>query len=424
MVPMIVIAIALLLLASAFFSCSETAFTAVNHAALHRRIVGGDARAALARRFMERMDLILGTILVGNNIVNVSAATLAALLIDRHVSDELAPLMNTVIMTPLILLFAELVPKSIAFVHANALVPWLVRPLRVAQLVVYPVVWATAAIASLAGRLFDGGRGADQNRLTREDMHAITAIAAEEGVLPEGAVLMMQTVLGLGGKPMSAVMKPLVDVVAVRVDGTVGDVEDLALEHGYSRYPVFDSRIDDIIGVVDVRQILYGAPVDGERQGKLLRSAPLNDFIRRDLVFVPETKPVRDLLQELHFHRLPIAAVVDEHGGVTGIVTTEDLIEEVVGEIMDERDDDMPEIKQTAKDCWECDGRVEIDVLSETLGHPFKRDDFSTVAGLVLKLAGKIPEVGDTFATGPFQIQILKMDRRRVAKVKISRARH
>ncbi len=423
MVLMVAMMVLALLLAAAFFAGSETAFTSVSHASLHQRAMHGDQRAAFAQRFMERIDLILGTTLVGTNVMQVSATTLAALVIDGYVSGDMAPLATTVVMTPLILLIGELVPKSIGRTHADALVPLLAWPLRLAQLAFYPVVWSTATIAAGVGRLFGQERQGTPagGRMTRDDMRAVAAVAAEDGVLPESAALMMQTVLGLGGKPVSAVMKPLVDVVAVAADGTVGDLEDLAIEHGYSRYPVFESRVDEIVGVIDLRQMLYGAPVDAARQGKLLRQAPLAEFIRRDLLFVPETKPVRDLLQELHFHRLPMAAVVDEHGGVTGIITAEDLVEEVVGEILDERDEEAPALLHPTDRVWECDGRLELADLGEELGYPFKPGPYDTVAGLVLHLAGKIPAVGEQFVQGPFVFEVLAVEKHRLARLRVTR---
>lgn len=417
--------VGLCLLTAGFFAGSETAITSVNPAAIHQAAKKGKKKAIFAQRLLDRMDLVLGTTLVGTNFMYVAATSLGSIVIHSFFamsdgsSSQWEPLANTLVMTPLILVLGELVPKSLARRHADQWVPVIARPLKIMQLTFSPAVYGSAWFAAALGRMFGLKNKAERGRLTREDVHAITEVAREDGVVPEGAVLMMQTVLGLGETPVSTVMRPLVDVVALPVDSTVGDLEDLIRVHRFARYPVYESRIDNIIGLVDARQVVYGAPLDETRGGKLSRAAALKHYVETDLFFVPESKAVGELLRELHYHRSPMAAVVDEHGGVTGIVTTEDLIEEVVGEILDERDGAAPELIKTGPAVWECDGRYELRQLSDQLDYSFKDGDYSTLAGLVLDLAGKIPSPGDRFKWGPFHLKILQMEKRRIDRVEI-----
>lgn len=418
--------IAFCLLAAGFFAGSETAITSVNRAAIHQLAQKGDKKALFAQKLLDRIDLVLGTTLVGTNFMYVAATSLGSIVIHTVFvayceggSNQWETLVNTLVMTPLILVLGELVPKSLARRYSDHWVPVIAQPLKVMQLAFSPAVYGAAWFAAVLGRVIGLKNNGEHGQLTREDVHAITEVAREEGVVPEGAVLMMQTVLGLGETPVSTVMRPLVDVVALPADSTVGDLEDVIREHRFARYPVYEGRIDNIIGLVDARQVVYGAPLDESRGGKLTRTAGLKTFIERDLFFVPESKAVGELLRELHYHRSPMAAVVDEHGGVTGIVTAEDLIEEVVGEILDERDEAAPELKKTGASTWECDGRYEVRQLSDDLAYPFKDGDYLTLAGLILDLAGKIPHPGDQFDFGPFHLKILLMEKRRIDRVEI-----
>lgn len=418
--------IALCLLAAGFFAGSETAITSVNPAAIHQLAQKGDKKAIFAQKLLARMDLVLGTTLVGTNFMHVASTSLGSIVIHSVFmmywagsADQWETLANTLVMTPLILVLGELVPKSLARRHADGWVPVIARPLKMTQLALSPAVYGSAWFAAVLGRLLGLKNNGGHRQLTREDVHAITEVAREEGVVPEGAVLMMQTVLGLGDTPVSTVMRPLVNVVALRADSTVGDLEDAIRIHRFARYPIYEERIDNIVGLVDARQVMYGAPLDETRGGKPSRCAPLKNYIERDLFFVPESKAVGELLRELHYYRSPMAAVVDEHGGVTGIVTAEDLIEEVVGEILDERDEAAPELKKTGASTWECDGRFELRQLSERLDYAFIEGDYSTLAGLILDLAGKIPQPGDLFECGPFYLKIMRMEKRRIDRVEI-----
>ncbi|MDT8388991.1 MAG: hemolysin family protein [Lentisphaeria bacterium] len=422
----LILVIAFCLLAAGFFAGSETAITSANRAAIHQLAAKGDKKAIFAQTLLNRIDLVLGTTLVGTNFMHVAATSLGSIVIHSGFvtycdggSNQWETIATTVVMTPLILVLGELVPKSLARRYADRWVPVIARPLKMTQVVFSPVVYGAAGFAAFLGRLFGLDDTVSHGRLTREDVHAITELAREEGVVPEAAVLMMQTVLGLGETPVSTVMRPLVDMVALPVDSTVGDLEDLIVEHRFGRYPVYEDRIDNIIGLVDARQVVYGAPLDDSRGGKLARAAALEPFIDHEMFFVPESKAVGELLRELHYHRSPMAAVVDEHGGVTGIVTAEDLIEEVVGEILDERDEAAPELKKTGVSTWECDGRYEARQLADDLDYPFAEGDYSTLAGLVLDVAGKIPRAGDRFEFGPFDLTIMRMDKRRIARVEI-----
>jgi putative hemolysin len=419
MTLLLIILTILCLLCNGFFAGAETAVTSANKATLRARAENGDARAGLMQKMVARMELLLGTTLVGTNLMMVSATTFTAILVTHYFGGENEALINTVLMVPLLLVIGELVPKTLGRTHADEMALRVARSLRLLFMILYPLVWFSSAAAAFISKVTGLARK-PQSHVTREDIRALAELAGEEGVLPGRAVEMMQTVFELGSRTVEAVMIPLVDVAAIHETASFGDVEKIAAETGFTRFPVYRDRIDDMVGIVDVRHVLYGigaAESDLDQQ----ITSPIREYVQRDIVFVPETKSVEELLHELHYHKIPMAVVVDEHGGVVGIVTTEDLIEEVVGEIRDERDRDQHKVRQVAESVYECDGKLEVRDLDEKLGIKVDADGFETVAGLVLKLAGRIPHTGDCFSYQGFEIEVLKVVKHRVAKLRFRR---
>lgn len=418
---LLVLALILLILASAFFSGSETAITSANRVHFQQDVERGDEHARRVLDFLSRMQLVFGTILVGNNLATVGATTLASILLGAALADgaemlRWESLLNTLIMAPLLLVFGELVPKAIGRTHANAITRVTCAPLRVCQALFFPLVVVSGQFAMVAVRMFGGTNKDNRSRITREDLLAATEMAAEEGVVEESAGSMIQTVFELETRNVSAVMVPLVDVVALPLDCAFGDLKQAA-ETGHTRFPVYEGRIDEIVGIIDLRSVLYAIPnIGGDMT--TLDGLRVREFMNTNVHFVPESKPVGQLLQELRYQALPMAAVVDEHGGVVGVVTTEDLVEELVGEIQDERDKEMRKLLQVADQVYDCDGKLEIRQLTNELDMEFDDPDFETVGGLLMKLAGKIPTPGQRFSCQGYEIEVLDVVKRRVGRVR------
>ncbi len=417
----IILAITILLLLSAFFSGGETAITSANRAQLQYEAENGDEKARGVLDFVQNIRMVLGTILVGNNLTNVSATTLAAGLVGTALADNpqlmrWESVINTLIMTPVILIVGELVPKAIGRSHANQFTRIACPPLRLIQKLLYPFIVASSWFGGALARYFGGDKD-NRSHITREDLLAVAELATEEGVVEQNAGSMMQTVFELENRTVSSVMVPLVDVVALPVEAKFRDVVDIA-ESGHTRFPVFEKRIDEIVGILDLRKMLYAMPFE-YNAAQTLQELNLREFMDANVLFVPETKPVGQLLQELRYHPMPMAAVVDEHGGVVGIVTMEDLIEEVVGEIQDERDKEMRSVLQIADKLYDCDGKLEIRQLQQELGLELNEDeDFETVGGMLMKMAGKIPTPGQRFKCQGYEIEVLDVVKRRVGRVR------
>jgi CBS domain containing-hemolysin-like protein len=430
---LMMIPVFLLVLLEGFFSGSETVFTSTSKAFVHDLAEKGDASARLIRGMLAKAERFLGTTLLGTNLSVASSTTLCQIILAKHVlnrpdiMDFLRSIpipcnwenvLNTLVMTPLILLFGELLPKSLGRAHADALAPRLARPLQIAGIALRPLVVFIGWIASRLARMLGGEpTGMLTPHVTRDDLRTMAEIAAEQGLVPEQAGSMLLTVFHLDQRPVASMMTPLVDVRSLPLTATIAAAEALAAETGHARFPVFDQRVDEIVGTVDVRGLLYRRTSDPE----VSEDTPITAFVDRHPVFVPESKSVVDLLADLRYRKTPMIIVVDEHGGVTGIVTVRDLLEEVVGELQDERDRPMSPVERIGDQVLECNGRLDIRDLAEHLALPLEPDGYETAAGLVLKLAGRIPKEGETFAIDGYDVVVLAMDRRRIEKLRFTR---
>ena len=421
MLPAILLASVFVLLAVAgVFSGMETVFTSASYTFLQKRAREGDERAQLAQSILQRSERFLGTTLVGTNLAIVSATTLTHLLLGRlHPPPHWQSFINALLVTPLVLVVGEFLPKSLGRAYADKLSLRLAHLLRTAIWILWPAVTITESLASLLARVTGTATDSGPDTyVTREDLRAVAELALEQGLVPGTTGSMLCTVFELNSKPVSAVMVPLVDVASVPLNARVQDVEALSSRTGFSRFPVYDNRIDDVVGIVDLRELLYAmTPPTADAAGSD-PDTTVAGFVHSGIVYVPKTKPVGTLLHELRYQKTPMAVVVDEHGGVVGILTIEDLIEEVVGEIHDERDRPGQKVQKIADSVHECDGKLEIQALTEQLPLTVDAKGFETVAGLVLWIAGRIPAEGERFRYGEYEIEVLEVTRRRVARVR------
>lgn len=426
--------VVVLVLLEGFFSGSETVYTSTSKAFIHDLARRGDPRAGQIRDMLSRTERFLGTTLTGTNLAMVASTSLCQIIVLNHIVPSAAfqafcaavpapwnweYVLNACIMTPCILVMAELVPKSVGRAHADALALVLVRPLRLAERLLAPVSWTVSQVAGLlAGWAGGPVQNAFRPAVTREDLKAMAAMASEQEVVPDVVGSILQTVFELDRKAVSTMMVPLVDVVSVPVEATVGEVERLSVETGHAQFPVYSGRIDEIVGVVSLRHLLYETPDGG---GDLPPGTPIEPYVRRQVMFVPESRSVSGLLHELRYQHTPMAVVVDEYGGVVGILTLEDLVEELVGELHDERDRPAAVLAMIEGGAFECDGKTSIEVLGDALGFVIDREGFDTAAGLLLKLAGRIPAEGERFRFDEYEIEAVKVVKHRVARLRFRR---
>lgn len=439
MTPFLLSALFLLLLYGllALFCCMETVFTSASYAWLKERAERGDRRGTMACELMEHSGAFLGTVLFGNNLVHITVTTLVRTMLVLLLvnADGLSMLpeslrawtgwedgLTTLLVAPTMLLFCEMIPKAIGRNHADQLALVLVRPFALANRLFRPFVKSLDWISGRLARLLTGQElHVHRGRVTRDDLRILAEVATEQGLVRKEAGEMLQMVLGLDTKPIETVMVPLVDVRSAPLTASIADLEALGAQTGFSRFPVFDGRVDDIVGIVSLRQCLYDQPLRNGDDAARLQSQKITPYVNRNVLFVPESKSVTELLYELRYQHIPMAVVVDEHGGVVGLITIEDLVAEIVGGIHDARNQESEMIRVISAQHFECDGKTDIRDIEEHLGFTIANQGYETAAGLVLKLAGCIPKAGDRFNYENWTIEVLDVRRHRVVKLRFTK---
>ena len=416
MIPLLIALVVLCLLLTALFSGAETAVISSDKTQLRAASRRGDRRATMAVKLLSHTERLLSVTLIGQNLTVVAATSIATLIVGQFVTHGWESLATTAIMTPITLVFAEIVPKSIAYASPEAIALRLAIPLRFTQRLLHPVVVVVSHIADALLALVGSRHTGGNPYVSREELIALAGVGEEHGLIDPDERRMIQSALELRDRPVASAMVPLVNMASIPLGATVSQLEDLAAQTGFSRFPVYQERVDNVIGIVSFLDILHGAlPTDSA-------TTPIDGYIQREIPFVPETKPVGELLHELRYSPMPMAIVVDERGGVVGLATTQDLVEEIVGRIRDERHEQARCV--VGRDgIFECDGQAHLEELAEQMGLTFEDRDFETVAGFVIKLTGRIPQVGDVVKFGSFLIEILEADPRRIKRLRFIRTR-
>lgn len=329
--PILLAALGLILL-SAFFAGVETAFTSADRARMQSLSKRGDRRAKLARKLLLNLETVLGTLLVGNNLANVTLVTLAEMLI-LHVSPPgWESVLNTLIVTPLILVFGEFLPKSIGRAHANQVALHTARILQVLEWLLFPIMAVVSRVASFLADLTGKSAGRHRTFVTRDDLRVVAEMATEQGVLAKATGDMLRTVFELEPKPVAAIMRPLEKALSVPAGMTVHELQKLAMDSSFTRFPVYDGDRGNVIGVVDLRDALYAVHRDLEGTAAADRQRTIREFVQQDPVTVAADKTVGALLHDLRYRKSQMVIVRDAAGGCVGIVTIRDLVDALFAE--------------------------------------------------------------------------------------------
>ena len=403
-----------LLLCSAFFSASETALTAASRPLMHQLEQKGDRRARVVNRLRARTDRVIGTILLGNNLVNILASALAtgALI---TLFGEAGVAYATIAMTVLVLIFGEILPKTYAFRHANDLALSVAKPIDVLAVVFAPITRTLNLLIQGVSRLFGAGRQENGGIWPKEE-ELRGAIALHEG---EGDVkqerAMLHSILDLGKVTVEEVMIHRKNVIAIDADQSPEAVVTEVLASPYTRIPLWRGSPDNIVGVVHAKALLRAVQSRGGSSTGL-------DIVAHSAKpwFVPDTTSLLDQLQAFRRRREHFAIVVDEYGSLMGIVTLEDVLEEIVGDIADEHDITVPGVVRQPDGSYVVQGSVTIRDLNRELGWRLPDEEAVTIAGLLLHEAKRIPEVGQAFMFHGFRFDILRRQRHQVTSVRVS----
>ncbi len=404
--------IALCLILSAFFSASEMAYSSCNNLRLERYKEEGSKRAALAVRITERYDDALGAILIGNNLVNIAASSLGSVFVILLTGSDGYAWVSTVGITLLVIVFGETIPKITAKKRANLTAmenAWAIHGLMV---LLKPLLWLVVKTIDLLTRGMKGETG-DQDEAV-EELQSIIETAEDEDVLDEDRTELLQAAIDFADISASEVMTARVDVQALDIDDDWEDILSLIEEAPFSRLPVYEGSIDNIIGVLYLNRFLK-ALTDGERVD-----------IRKYLMppcYVYKTMKLPQVLSQLRRAKQHLAVVSDEYGGTLGVLSMEDVLEQIVGDIWDETDTVEQEVVQRNEDEYELDGDMTLDDFVELLG--IREDRFEaesdTVGGWTLERFGAFPQVGDSFRYENLQLTVLAMDGRRVERVLVKK---
>lgn len=390
---------------SGYFSATETAFSSLNRIRVKNMAEKGDSRAELVLRMSENYDSLLSTILIGNNIVNIACASMATLLFAKWLGNDVGPSISTAVTTVVVLIFGEVSPKSIAKESPEAFAKFSAPFLHVLMILLTPFNFLFRQWKKLLSRIF---HSSDSQTLTEEELLTIVDEAEQEGGIDTQEGSLIRNAIEFTETQAIDVLTPRIDLTAVSVDDSKDDIAAVFAETGYSRIPVYRDSIDHIIGILyqkDFHNYVYHTDKD-------------ISTIIRPAIYVTENKLIGELLQDLQKNKSHLAVVMDEFGGTVGIVTMEDILEELVGEIWDEHDEVVEEIRQTGENEYEVLGHTNAEKLFELLDID-KELDVVTVSGWVMDELARIPEVGDAFHYENVDVTVLAMDGKRVEKIKV-----
>ena len=383
-----------------FFSGSEIALVSADRLKLKMDAEAGRRGAAIALALLSQPTRMLGTCLVGTNLAAISIATLGTQLVLSLTSVH--PSLAFLLVVPFTLTLGEMIPKAVYQHHADALVPFVARPLQLLSFALSPILWCFDRIARLAG-----GAEHVERPVTRADIQLLLGVTNDPN-LSAADRAMIRRVFAFTEAVVEDAMVPLVHVVAVADTLSCAEAVEQMIKSGHSRLPIYRDRVDDITGVVLHQDLMNQADWSGS----------VSEIARTPL-FVPETKRVDHLLLDLRRARLRMAVAVDEYGGSVGIITVEDLLEEIVGDIEDESDSEGARVRRVGEREWIAVGRAEREHLDAQIGLTLPEGDYETIAGYILTQTGRIPKVGEQVEAGGHLLTVTKANERAILEVHI-----
>ena len=407
------VVLALLLLCSAAFSAAETALLAANRLRLQQLEEAGDRRARTARRLLEEPGRLLTTLLVADNIINVVATVLATSVLIAVFGVERGVIYAAAGIVIVLLVVGEIIPKRLAARYADGLALAVARPLAAFGAVLSPVVRLLSAVGAFVIRPLGGRVNLASPMVTEEEIRELVKVGEEEGVIQEDEREMIHSIFEFGDTVAREVMVPRIDMVCVADTDTVGDALRVIRAEQHSRLPVYHGTIDQIVGIVHVKDLLT-ALQDGREHASVTEAA-------RPAYFIPESKPLDNLLREMRRRKAQMAIVVDEYGGTSGLVTTEDLLEEIVGPILDEYDVEEKLLEVVNESVALIDGRASLEEVNEALRIDLPVGEVDTIGGFIYSVLGHVPAQGESVTYDGVELFVERLEGHRVARVRLTR---
>lgn len=402
----ILIVIGLLAL-SAFFSSSETAMMAVNKIRVRNLADAGLSSAQTLMKVLDNQPKMLSAILIGNNIVNISASSLATILVTRAFGDMYVGV-GTGILTLLVLIFGEITPKTSATLYSETMALRFAKPIYMIMQVLTPVIFIVDKLSQGVLRLLHVDPNKKQDAITEDELRTIVEVSHEEGVIESDEKKMIYNVFDFGDSVAKDIMVPRIDMTFIDVDATFSEVIEVFREVKYTRYPVYEETTDNVIGIINIKDLLLT-----ENQKKFC----IRDYLREPL-YTYEFKKTAELMVELRKTQNNIAIVLDEYGATAGLITLEDMLEEIVGEIRDEYDEDEEDlIRRIGPREYVVEAAMKLDDLNDQLGLDLESEDYDSIGGFIIGLLDHLPEEGEEVTHKTFRFVVDKVDRNRIDKI-------
>ncbi len=421
----------LLIGVNAFFAASEIAILSVKQSKLKPLIEEGSKSAKIVDRYIEEPSKLLATIQVGITFAGFFASALSAktlsvhlanlfkrtnLLILSQFADSISFILITVVVAYITLVLGELVPKRIALQKSDKVALTVAKPILFVSKIFYPIVKLLTNSTNLIVKLLGGSIKYDSQQITEEEIRLMINVGEEKGIIQETETEMINSIFEFDDTVVKEVMTPRTDMVTVNVNAKIDEILDVIVKEHFSRIPVYEDTIDNIIGILYVKD-LFSIIKKGEGLEICLK-----DMIR-DAHYVSEYKKIDELFKDMQKSKNHIAIVIDEYGGTAGLITIEDLLEEIVGNIFDEYDDIILEYEQIDSNTYLVNGMLSLDEVNHIMDIELPEDEleFDTISGMVLSLSGKMPEVGDEVEFDGIKFRIEEVEDKRITKIRITK---
>ncbi|GBD99733.1 magnesium and cobalt efflux protein CorC [bacterium BMS3Abin07] len=409
------IAIIICLCIVAFLSSSEAALISVNKLRIKHLAEKGNKSAKTVQNILKKHERLFGTILLTENFFIIAATSLGTAILLNIFGKE-GWIYASMLMTILIVLLGEVTPKTIAVTYSFRIALIVSHPIKLLISITHPIVWLFTRLPGWLLKIF-GAHTPPSPFVTEEDIKAMIDMGEEEGSLHEDERDMLHKVFEFGDTVASEAMVPRTEIVAIDESAPVRNALALVKEKGYSRYPVIRESVDNILGILYVKDIIINMA-----EGKITEDTSINESIR-EAYYIPENKKIRELLDEMQKNKFQITIVVDEYGGTAGLITLEDLMEEIVGSLQDEFEE-----LETEKDVEIIDertfivsGTTELDEIEELISVSLISDDFNTIGGFIFGLFGRLPRIGEQIRYHNLRFLILDMEERKISKIKVTK---
>jgi len=401
----------------AVLSSSEVAFISMNRLRLRHLIEKGNEKAKIAQKIRDEHDHLFSAVILSGNLFTVLATSVGTALAIHLLGEDIGVVVATVFMTILTVIFGELAPKTFAVTNAEKISLAMAKPIEMYIRIISPLVSIFNNISNSLIRIIGGEVQPSPQLLTEEEMKSMIKIGEEEGTIEKEEKEMLHNVFEFGDKKVTEAMVPRTELVVISEDAVVADVLSLVSEEGYSRYPVIKETVDNITGILYVKDIIRNMAKE-----TISPNVPIKDFVR-DAYYIPESKMVTALLDDMQKNKFQIAIVADEHGGTAGLITLEDIMEEIVGSLQDEFEaiESEKEVEILDESTFVVAGSTGIDEINELVGVDLSDENYHTIGGFVFGLFGHLPKAGEQLRFHALRFLILEMDGKKIDRLKITK---